>query len=286
MVGFGRLALPFLVAAMAHAEPVEVYVAGDIADCRQAPATQSAAARTAALVPPGAHVLVPGDSVYPQATAANYAACYQPTWGVHRASTLAVPGNHDYVDGRADAFHDYFGDRTGPEGYFARRLGAWLVIGLDSRRSEEKLDRQFEWLEATLAEDGDSRCKLALWHKPVFSSGLHRGSGERMLRFWALLDRHGADIVLNGHEHFYEAFDPRDEEGRPAPEGIRQFVVGTGGARLYGFWRPPYDSRARIMEHGVLHLSLADDAYAWEFLDVDGEVSDRGAARCRAAERR
>ena len=36
-----------------------------------------------------------------------------------------------------------------------------------------------------------------------------------MRPFWAMLEAFGADLVLNGHEHNYEAFDPRDEAGRP-----------------------------------------------------------------------
>jgi hypothetical protein len=78
--------------------------------------------------------------------------------------------------------------------------------------------------------------------------------------------------------------DPLDAEGRPVPDGEapRQFVVGTGGARLYGFWKPPYRSKARVLEHGVLHLSLERESYSWRFIDVDGRVQDAGVARCRA----
>ena len=268
-------ALPLLIALL------EVYAAGDIADCRKAVAADSDAARTAELIPPGATVFVLGDSAYPLATEAALEACYEPTWGAHRATTLAIPGNHDYVDGRTDDFLAYFGSGAAAEGYFARALDGWLVIGLDSHLSGERLDQQYAWLEATLAAHSGSHCTLAMWHTPLFSSGLHRGAGEHMRRFWALLDAHGADVVLGGHEHFYEAFEPLDAEGRPVEQGIRSFVVGTGGARLYGFWNPPYVSRARILKHGVLRLSLANGEYAWQFLRVGGEVADAGEGRCR-----
>ena len=106
-----------------------------------------------------------------------------------------------------------------------------------------------------------------------------------MRPFWQLVDRQGADLVLSGHEHFYERFDPLDAAGRPARDGEapRQFVVGTGGARLHGFWKPPYRSKARVLEHGVLQLSLGPGSYSWRFIDVDGRVRDAGGARCRAA---
>ena len=270
-----------LTAALGLAAPVEVYAAGDIADCRRVSASESAAARTAALIPPDATVLMLGDSAYRHATAEALATCYEPTWGIHRPNTLAVAGNHDRPGGSTVEFQAYFAEGTAAQGYFARRLGAWLVIGLESDRSFAAADAQLAWLETTLEQNRDARCTLAMWHAPLYSSGWHRGGGEHMRPYWALLDRFDAEIVLNGHEHFYEAFDPRDAAGRSVTDGIREFVVGTGGVRLFGFWRPPYESRARIRRHGVLHLTLGEGGYEWEFLDVDGGRADPGAARCR-----
>ena len=278
-------ALPLVVAVMlvpapASAAPLVVYAAGDIAECRGKPPAKSDAARTAKLIPPGATVLVPGDTAYPFATAATLRACYEPTWGANRATTLAVPGNHDYVDGRSDDFRAYFGIAS-EVNYFARRLGDWLVIGLDSQLIGEALDREYEWLDATLRENAEVRCTLALWHMPAFSSGLEHGPTPKMQRFWALLDGHGAEFVLNGHEHFYEAFDPLDAAGVPAADGMREFVVGTGGARLYPIWNPMHVSRKRLARHGVLRLSLDAGAYSWQFTDTDGRVRDAGEASCR-----
>lgn len=270
-----------VVAAGARAAPVEVYAAGDIADCRKVAASESMARRTARLIPGGSIVLVLGDTVYRHATAANYASCYEPTWGVHRPKTLAVPGNHDYVEGRIDDFLDYFPGRPGPHAWFAQRLGAWLVIGLDSHLSDTGPDQQYAWLERTLDANRDARCTLAMWHEPLFSSGLRNGPGTHMRRFWGLLDRRGAELVLNGHEHFYEAFDPLDAEGRPVPDGLREFIVGTGGARLYRLGRTAVASRVRVQQHGVLRLTLDESGYAWEFIGVDGGIADRGAAQCR-----
>lgn len=276
--------LSVLASTEGRGTTVEVYAAGDIADCRKVRAEESVAATTVRLIPPGAVVLVTGDAIYQRPTLANYRSCYQPTWGARLADTLIVPGNHDYDGDRADDFIEFFGAATGYRGYFARTVGDWLVIGLDSNLRGDAFDRQLRWLEATLQEHASARCTLALWHMPPFSSGLHRGDGKTMRPFWALLDAFGADLVLNGHEHNYEAFDPRGVDGVASESGLREFVVGTGGAPLYGFWRPPYSSRARIERHGVLHLSLSDASYAWEFIDVDGRASDPGHATCRRSE--
>ena len=270
---------------------LELYAVGDIADCRRQPPDATAAARTARQVPVGANVLALGDMAYEYADAATLASCYEATWGRHRATTLVTPGNHDYLDGSAQALVDYFGLAPPLEpGFLAtsRRLGDdWLLLTLDSNVTGAALQAQLAWLQRTLADARPGAdapaCLLVAWHAPLYSSGFHRGSGAHMRPFWELLDGYGADLVLSGHEHFYERFEPRDASGAAATsgKGIRQFVVGTGGARLFGFWKPPYRSSARVLEHGVLQLSLGQGSYAWRFVDVDGRVRDAGEARCR-----
>ena len=281
---------------------VRVYVTGDIADCRADEAEHAAARRTAQLVPDGATVLATGDMTYPWADTATLLACYEPTWGRHRARTLPVAGNHDYVDGNTRDFRDYFaldGLVVSDEFVaYARRLSdEWLLIALDSNVKGRAMQRQVEWLQGTLAAERGAtsgtdglarppRCVAVMWHTPVYSSGWHRGSGDHMRPLWRLIDAYDADVLLSGHEHFYEAFDPIDGDGRKRDDdgdGVRQFTVGTGGAHLYGFWRPPYESRARVLRFGVLELTLKAESYAWRFLDTDGRVRDAGTATCRRA---
>ena len=273
---------------------VELYAVGDMADCRRDEPGESAARLVSALVPRGATLLALGDLVYPYADAESLARCYEPTWGSHRATTLAVAGNHDYLEGGSRTFREYFDldRRATSERYvaYAERLSAdWLLIVVDSNVRGGALDRQLEWLRATLegvrpggrATSEAPRCLAVAWHAPLHSSGWHRGSGDHMRPYWQLVDAYGADLVLSGHEHFYEAFDPFDAQGQRAASGPRQFTVGTGGARLYGFWKPPYESRSRVLEFGVLHLVLAPGHYAWRFVDVNRQIRDAGSADCR-----
>jgi 3',5'-cyclic AMP phosphodiesterase CpdA len=271
---------------------LQVYAVGDIADCNQRAPADSMAARTSRLVPDGALVLGLGDMAYPLADARALASCYEPTWGRHRAMTLATPGNHDYVRGNAGDFSKYFGvDELNEGGFiaFTRVLTEdWRLIALDSNVDGSVLQAQYDWLDRLFAEDAKAAartpgCLLVMWHAPLYSSGFHRGSGDKMRPLWQLIDRHGADLVLSGHEHFYERFDPLDAEGQSPgdSQAPRQFVVGTGGARLHGFWKPPYRSKARVLEHGVLQLSLERGSYSWRFIDVEGRVQDAGEARCR-----
>ena len=273
---------------------IELYAVGDMADCRRDAPDHAAAHLVSALVPPGATLLALGDLVYPYADAEALARCYEPTWGSHRATTLAVAGNHDYVENDSRTFREHFdlARRSVSERYVAytERLSPdWLLIVVDSNVRGGALVHQLEWLRATLervrpragATADSPRCLAVAWHAPVYSSGWHRGSGNHMRPYWELVDAYGADLVLNGHEHFYEAFEPFDAQGHRAAAGPRQFTVGTGGGRLYGFWKPPYESRARVLEFGVLRLVLSPGHYAWRFIDVERAVRDAGSADCR-----
>jgi 3',5'-cyclic AMP phosphodiesterase CpdA len=194
-----------------------------------------------------------------------------------------VPGNHDYVYGSLKDFLEYFGARTPNRGWFRAQVGDWWVIGLDSNVSGAVLDKQQLWLAQQLkAIEGDGRCVLAMWHHPLFSTGLHRKDGERMRPAWIALEEAGADLVLNGHEHFYESFRPKDAGGHDQPAGLREIIAGTGGARLHDLSiAAGYKTYARV--HGLLELHLEQDHYQYAFRTLNGRVRDSGSAQCRRA---
>lgn len=256
-------------------EPAVVLVgAGDIARCGNA-----ADEATAKLLDQIAGtVFTTGDHAYPSGTPAEFRECYHPSWGRHHDRTRPSPGNHDYGTPGASGYFGYFDRRAGPEerGYYAYRRGSWRIYSLNS---EVLSDAQLAWLKADLAEHRP-RCSLAYWHRPLFSSGTH-GNSTRMREFWRLLYRRGVELVVNGHDHDYERFAPMRPHGARDSRGIRQFVVGTGGAALRPFEDVQPNSVARHAgSHGVLKLRLADGAYAWRFIPTSGEFRDAGSATC------
>jgi 3',5'-cyclic AMP phosphodiesterase CpdA len=278
------LATLALIATVESRADVLAYAAGDVAECGKRSAERSTAAQTAKMIPDNAVVFVVGDTAYPLATHATLESCYAPTWGPFLSRTYAVPGNHDYVNGSATDFLDYFGARTPNETWFRVQVGDWWVIGLDSNISGAKLAEQQTWLEGQLRDiEGDGRCVLAMWHHPLFSTGLHHGDGNRMRPAWAALDAARADLVLNGHEHFYESYGPRDASGHAVPVGLREIIAGTGGAGLYDLsLSGGYKKYARV--HGLLELHLQKDRYDYAFRTLQGRVLDSGSAQCRRSE--
>ncbi|MES2019621.1 MAG: metallophosphoesterase [Pseudomonadota bacterium] len=284
-------ALFLCASALAAEAPYTVYAAGDIAACRGHPAAWSRAAVTAELVEaalagdPRAAVLAPGDLAYRVGSAREFADCYHPTWGRFKARTWPAPGNHEYATPGASGYYAYFG-AVAAHGFYSVRLGAWRVFSLDSNLTGAAFDAQLAWLAQQLAASGE-RCTLAFWHHPLYSSGGH-GSIATMRAAWELLHRAGAEIVLSGHDHDYERFAPQDANGQLDPaRGMRQFVVGTGGAYATPFLLPLKHSEMRDNSRtGVLKLVLHDASYEWEFLEASydgfpfGQHADRGAGQC------
>jgi hypothetical protein len=99
---------------------------------------------------------------------------------------------------------------------------------------------------------------------------------------WKVLYNNGAELVINGHEHHYERFTQMNGVGLPVPQGLREIVVGTGGAKLYGFGKIRPTSEVRnATTHGVLKLVLQTDRYSWKFIPVAGKsFTDQGTTLC------
>jgi hypothetical protein len=267
-------------AAVARA-PV-IVAAGDIA-CGGDPCRSHR--RTAALIAaidPRA-VLTLGDNQYPDGALRDFRSSYDPTWGRFKGKTFPSPGNHEYHTPGARGYFDYFGSRAhrGTGGWYAFDLGRWQLLSINTGNRAPN-DFRLHWVRRILARDGH-RCELAYWHQPRFSSGHEHGSDPRMADLWRVLYRAGVDVVLNGHEHNYERFALLDPSGRRSRRGIREFVVGTGGAGLYALGAGIRGSQRRIDDrHGILRLTLHRSGYQWRFIAVGRTTLDRGRQRCHA----
>jgi hypothetical protein len=140
---------------------------------------------------------------------------------------------------------------------------------------------QEQWLRADLAAS-PRPCVLAYWHSPRFSSGDH-GNDAGVAPLWDALYEAGADVIVNGHDHDYERFAPQTPGGvANAATGIREFVVGTGGASLRAFSTIRANSQVRnSATQGVIKLTLSAAAYSWQFLPIAGRTfTDSGSGTC------
>jgi len=262
---------------------VSLIGAGDIARC----GTLDDEATAELLdLDPGATVFTLGDNVYPDGSAQEFSDCYDPSWGRHKDRTKPAAGNHDYLTADAAGYFGYFGAAAGDDGWYSYDLGTWHVVVLNSNCSEAggcgAASPQVQWLEADLAAN-PAQCIIAYWHHPRFSSG-SRGDSDKYQPFWDALFAYGGDVVMVGHDHHYERQAKQTPAGVLDPvAGIRQFIVGTGGATLSTLTTPfsPNTEARQASTHGVLRLQLNEASYDWEYLPVAGEsFTDSGSAAC------
>ena len=237
-------------------------------------------------------VLGLGDYQHETQTAAAYRDVYEPSWGRLRDITVPVFGNQEYTVANARTFVDYFGDRVVDErGYWSQEVGSWHLVVLNSNCASVggcgDGSAQQQWLETDLA--GAHGCVLAAWHHPRWSNGIG-GPNERTGALFRTLYRHGVELVLSGHDADYERFGPLDPDGRRDANGVRQFVVGTGGQARYRPtpadtpWRgkitAPGSEFADYDHHGVLELELRPGRWRWSFHTIDADVVDQGEGSC------
>ena len=226
---------------------------------------------------------------------------------------------------QASDYFDYFngvGVKDGPAGprplgYYSYDVGSWHVVVLNAHcnPTQKGLNTPLDgcgadstmgkWLKADLAAH-PAVCTLAYWHEPRFYSFTYGGktaptmntapdADPTMDAMWRILEGYGADVVLNGHRHVYERFPklvaPNGPTGPgiPDPEGMREFIVGTGGGPHEHFMRdgsgtlvnmdpnsdPATGSGARMERvYGVLRLTLHPGSYDWQFVNAASSPSD------------
>jgi CARDB/Calcineurin-like phosphoesterase len=267
--------------------------AGDIAGD---PSTGGTGADTAALIQERAgQVVTLGDNAYDNGTLTEFSSWYDPTWGAFKSRTKPSAGNREDNTTGAAGYFGYFGAAAGDstKGYYSYDLGSWHIVALNSNSNCSTIScaagsDQETWLRTDLAQHAHD-CILAYWHHPLYSSSQTDSEGDivqdsavRPL-FKALYDYH-ADIVLNGHQHNYERFAQQDSAGNADSNGIREFVVGTGGRS-----HKPFPSAARAAnselsddaDFGILDLTLGSGSYSWQFVPTgDGPALDSGSGTC------
>ncbi|UCH24796.1 MAG: metallophosphoesterase, partial [Trueperaceae bacterium] len=154
-----------------------------------------------------------GDIQYDDGAYEKFLESYDPSWGRLKDITYPAVGNHEYQVPGAAGYYQYFGEAAGDptKGYYSFDLGNWHIVVLNSECSQVggcgEFSPQGQWLKADLAAN-PTKCALAYWHIPLYSSG---GRAEENMRsLWEMLYSAGVDVVLTGHDHTYERFARMD----------------------------------------------------------------------------
>ena len=211
-----------------------------------------------------------------------YGSTPQELWARFKPFTNPVIGNHEYENGVAPGYFDYWDNI---EDYYSYEAAGWHLIALNSNsqlNGTQPGTPQYDWLAQDLGGH-DASCTIVYFHHPVLSVG-PQGDTTRMNAIWELLAQHDVELVITGHDHGYQRWHPLNGLMTPDPFGITQFVVGSGGHGIQAFVRS--DNRLAVgfdtspAAFGALRLELNAQGAAYRFDDKQGATLDSGSVQC------
>ena len=180
-------------------------------------------------------------------------------------------GNHDNPNQRSYRLFNmggerYYTFRASPGGVGRVTHGGVRFFGIDSNYlSKEQLD----WLGKELGSSG-SEWKICFFHHPLYSSGRTHGSSvETREVLEPIFVKNGVNVVLAGHDHFYERIKPQ--------QGIYHFVVGSSGSLRRGdLKKTDMTAKGYDQDYVFMLAEIAGDELHFAALTRTGQVVDSG----------
>ncbi len=233
-----------------------------------------------------------GDNAYPVGSWDQFQTYVFGMYGelLPRLPFYPTTGNHDYYTNEAEP---YLGNFFLPEQalraednerYYSFDWGAAHFVMLDTEAPLKAItdtadDDMADWLEADL-KASDRPWKIVVFHRPPYTAHPDREpSYEVREKIVPILERNGVQVVLNGHNHFYERFHPLKGGERNDAEGITYIVTGGGGALLYPIGEDSLLAHTaevyHFVEGKVSECRLSFTAVDSEGAEFDGVELDR-----------
>ena len=230
-----------------------------------------------------------------------------PSPGNHESYTSDAKGN-PYA-----GYRKYFGARAHWKnrvgGSYSYNLGAWHIVSLNSQWCWSytsvfdggrwhtvpawgsgspwgchKGDPMYDWFTRDLKQHQND-CTLVYFHHPSYfgvGSGWPGGTGSLVHGVYShtrplyrVFYRNGGDVVLNGHEHYYQRTVPINppRQGRPGARihGVhRGYRRGHAPADAAGTQAAERDRRGQQQRVRILAMTLEPHGYKYRFVPVQG----------------
>jgi len=177
-------------------------------------------------------------------------------------------GNHDDPNQR---FYKPF-NMNGERFYsFKPPEGSVRFFALDSNYVDKT---QVEWLEKELAASS-SDWKICFFHHPLYSSGDTHGSDTKLRDLLEpIFLKQGVDLVLTGHEHFYERIKPQ--------HGINYIIAGSAAkVRRGNITGSDLTAKGFDQGYAFLLMEIVGDTLHFQTITDDGRTIDSGSMRRR-----
>jgi hypothetical protein len=213
-------------------------------------------------------VLMTGDNLYGRESERDYERKFAVPYkalldaGVKFFASL---GNHDEA-----AQINYKPFNMGGQKYYTfKPQNGVRFFAIDSNYVDPK---QIEWLDRELAASG-SDWKIVFFHHPLYSSGATHGSAETQR---ALLEplflKHGVNVAIMGHEHFYERLKPQ--------KGVAYFILGSSAKLRVGDLRKSaLTAYGNDTDYSFMLVEVAGDELYYQAISDKGVTLDAGSIR-------
>ncbi|MCU0974904.1 MAG: metallophosphoesterase family protein [Steroidobacteraceae bacterium] len=173
--------------------------------------------------------------------------------------------------------------RNGPPGhedtvYFVRYPGALFVV-LDSTRALDEpgsAEVQGRWLDALLSHE-KAPWVIVSHHHPVFSVAMGRGNPPLREHWLPVYERHGVDLVLQGHDHAYgRGHNVAEGATAVGARGVPVYVVSVAGPKQYLVSDEAREALERTGEDVQLYqvVHVEQDRLRYESRTVTGRIYD------------
>ena len=209
-------------------------------------------------------VIMMGDNIYgsqrPDDYKRKFEEPYQPLLdaGVKFYASL---GNHDDPNQRLYKPFNMDGKR-----YYSFTKGNVEFFALDSNYMDPE---QLKWLREQLTRSS-AHWKIAYFHHPLYSDGKKHGPDLDLRRLLEpMFIELGVNVVLTGHEHFYERIKPKN--------GIAYFVLGNSGELRPGNLRRSADvDKGFDTDRSFALMEVSGEELHFQTVSRAGDTVDSG----------
>jgi 3',5'-cyclic AMP phosphodiesterase CpdA len=240
---------------------------GDFGDAGESEKEVAAAVRAWAEEHRVDALLTTGDNVYPHGEAEDFEETWEEPYGWVKEQGLPIIaslGNHDIESDGGAAVMELL---EMPSHWYSRVVGDAEIFALDANVPQDPA--QQSWLEQAL-ESSSARWKIVVFHQAAYSCSEHDGTPLVQQMWVPLFERFEVDLVLNGHDHVYQRFEPGS--------GPTYIVTGGGGNSLYGLDECPDSYPPRVAgnaeEHHFVAVSGTAGALVVQAVTPSGAVLD------------
>ncbi|MFY1019979.1 metallophosphoesterase [Ectopseudomonas khazarica] len=219
-------------------------------------------------------------------------------WAYAAIPQLVAVGNHEYLDdllpdgseSRTLGAHfpaQFALPRNGAEGvtetsYVSDYQGVRFVV-LDGTSALDlgTLEAQTRWLENAL-QSSQAHWNIVVMHQPIYTCARPEDSEPLKAAWQPLFERHGVDLVLQGHDHCYSRLT--HVAGRAATrQALRNqqaigpvYMVSVTGSKMYGLNDRAHSQPDRSAEDTQLYqtISVAQNRLSVRAYSADDRLYD------------